>query len=348
MRIAVTALLLLAAAMLAACDLLAPSRGNVLADLAESTIVPAYEEFAESAGALRAAADQFCQAPSGESLGRTRDALESAQAAWGRTEAMWVGPVMQRRSWGRINWVPDHEQIEELIADDEIVLDQDRLSKRIGADQRGLQAIEYVLGAGDEALAELGDPRRCQYLAGVAAVVVAEADLIVADWNSGDEDGPYRELFSDVERGDLDAAINDAVFLLQKIADQELGLALGLGGDPPDPERAVEGPAGQGVQRLRERLGGLRAMLVGDGERKGFSPLLGGELTERLDGRLAAADRALAAIGPPLRRAIADDPGSVVAARDAIGELRVTVATEVVSHLGVALGFSDADGDSSL
>lgn len=342
------ALLLVAAAALAACDLLTPSRENVLGELADSTIVPAYEEFAESAGSLQTAADQFCQAPSPEGLDRIREALGSAQSAWSRTEAMWVGPVMKRRSWGRIDWEPDPEQIEELIADVDVTLDQDRLSKRIGADQRGLQAIEYVLGAGDSAVAELGERRPCQYLTGIIAVVVSEANLIVADWNTGDADGPYRELFADVKRGDLDAAVNDAVFLLQKMSDLELGPALGLGGDPPEPGAAIEGPAGRGVQRIRDRLDGLRAMLVGNERGDGFSQLLGDELTERLSGQLNDADQSLAAIEPPLRRAVSNDPDSVIAARAAIAALRVTVATEVVSHLGVALGFSDADGDSSL
>lgn len=348
MRVRLIGLLVAAAAILAACDLLAPSRENVLGDLADSTIVPAYEEFAAAADGLHAAADRLCQDPLAESLAGARQALEIAQSAWGRTEAMWVGPVMERRSWGRINWEPDPGQIEELIAADDVVLDQDRLSKRIGADQRGLQAFEYVLVEGDAAVSELGDPRRCRYLTGIAAVIVNEADLIVADWNTGDDEGPYRELFADAERGDLDAAVNDAVFLLQKITDQELGLALGLGGAEPDPDAAVEGPAGRGAQRLRDRLAGLRAMLVGTGSGRGFSPLLEEELAERLRGQLDDADRLLAAIEPPLRRALTDDPESVLAARAAIGALRVTVATEVVSHLGVALGFSDADGDSSL
>ena len=45
--------------------------------------------------------------------------------------------------------------------------------------------------------------------------------------------------------------------------------------------------------------------------------------------------------------AAADSPESVAAARDAIKAIRITVATEVVGRLGVTIGFSDADGDSS-
>ena len=99
---------------------------------------------------------------------------------------------------------------------------------------------------------------------------------------------------------------------------------------------------------LRHRLMGLRSVLVGAGEsRAGLSPLLGDDLSERLEAQLEVALGAVDAIGPPLRQA-ATRPGSregVIAARDAIKTVQITVGTEVVSRLGVVIGFSDADGD---
>ena len=68
--------------------------------------------------------------------------------------------------------------------------------------------------------------------------------------------------------------------------------------------------------------------------------MLGDDLAERIG---AQADMAIAA-------AEAIDPArqpSIVAARDAVKDLQILVSTEAASHLGVTIGFSDADGDSS-
>ena len=133
------------------------------------------------------------------------------------------------------------------------------------------------------------------------------------------------------------------------MTDRELGRALGVMEGGADPTAIVEGPAGLGVVDLQARLEGLRAVLVGvDGE-GGLGPLLGDDLTERLTAQTDEAAAALAdvaALDVPLREAVETSPATVQAAMDALNALQVTVATEVVSRLGVTLGFSDADGDS--
>ena len=89
-------------------------------------------------------------------------------------------------------------------------------------------------------------------------------------------------------------------------------------------------------------------MLIGDQSAgAGLAPLLGDELTGRLSDQLAAARAAASGLQPPLRRAAATSSASVAAARDAVKVIQITVATEVVGRLGVTIGFSDADGDSS-
>ena len=41
-----------------------------------------------------------------------------------------------------------------------------------------------------------------------------------------------------------------------------------------------------------------------------------------------------------------DDPDGRPTAQEAVAALKVLLATEVASELGVTIGFSDADGDS--
>lgn len=338
-----------ASVLLAACGGGTPSRSSVLGDLADDYIVPAYQQFHSDAVALEDSLSALCASLGSDSLSDARDALAAVRGSWSRTQAVWVGPVMERRSWGLVRWPVAHDEIEELVADASIELDYERLSSRIGADQRGIGALDYHLGSGEEALDTLGDPRRCQYLEGVAEVIAEEAALLGADWAQSWEGGdPYRDIFADADHGDLDRVVNDTLFLLERVTDLELGNALGVMSREANPDAIDEGPAGAGVDDLHQRLIGLQAVLIGlDDEPAGLSPLLGDDLTDRLVGQFEVAFDAVGAVKPPLRHAVADSPQTVIETRDAIKAIQITGATEVVSRLGVVIGFSDADGDSS-
>lgn len=322
------------------------SRESVLTDLADGVIMPSYEQLVIDMDSLDAAADDLCREPTSDALTTARQALADARYQWSFTEPMWVGPVMERRSWAKIDWPIDPVGIDGLIADASIELDQERLSRRIGADERGLGAIDYILGVGDEPLAGF-DQRRCQYLTGITEVAATQAALLPDDWAISFEDGAaYREIFAEVDGGGLDATVNGALFLLEAMGDAELGSALGAMENPPDPEAIVEGPSGLASADLVAHLAGLRAVLVGDEDQPGLAPLLDDELVSRLTEQLTAADKAVANLGSPLRAEIADDPTDANAARATIKAIQITMATELVAELGVTIGFSDADGDS--
>lgn len=346
-----------AAAMLvtAGCGSAPPDRGEVLATLADDTIVPTYVELAERADDLAAAIGRVCDQPTEATVVAAADQLARTRHVWSMSEAVWVGPVMERRSWARVDWPIAPDEIEDLIVDPSAELTLDYLGTRIGADQRGLGAIEYLV-AGDpsDAATALADPDRCAYLAGVTDVVVEEAGLLAADWTTGEVDGEQTRAAFAADEGGVDSLVNDSLFLLEAMTDLELGVALGLmSGGVPDPEAIVEGAGGYGTDDLAAHLVGLRAVLVGpagasgDGaDSGGLGPLLSEELVTRLAAELDAADAAVANIEGPLREAAAERPGVVVAARQAIKAIQVTVATEVVAQLGVTIGFSDADGDT--
>ena len=203
----------------------------------------------------------------------------------------------------------------------------------------------------------MNDRRRCDYLTGVTEVIADEAELLHADWAVSWEDGPaYRDMLAASDGSDgIDDLVNDGLFLLEAIADRELGAAAGLMDSPADADDARadhDEPPDLAVTDMRDHLRGLRAVLVGDGPdvgdgNRGLSPLLGKELSRRLDGLLDEADAALGILPPRLRTATARSPEAVEHARDAVKAVQIAVATEVVGRLGVAIGFSDADGDSS-
>ncbi|MCY4111225.1 MAG: hypothetical protein OXF96_04710 [Chloroflexi bacterium] len=67
---------------------------------------------------------------------------------------------------------------------------------------------------------------------------------------------------------------------------------------------------------------------------------------ERMRSQFEDALAAVDAVEGPLRAAVVDRPAQVRAVYDRVMDLRRTLNTEVVSLLGVAVGFSDTDGDS--
>lgn len=397
----------LLATVVAACGDSPPSRQDVLGDLADEVIIPAYDSFLNSSSNLAESVSDLCAflasnegvseraggatGTDGE-VGMSEEAgtansdtaaegalnsvhgdLEAARASWSFSEAMWVGPVMERRSRAVIDWDIDAEQIEARIADTSFALTADDLASRVGADERGLSAVEYVVGSpsAPETIAKLANPRYCEYLAAATQVVAAEAELLVSDWTTSFEGGPpYRTVLSDSDGSGIDDIVNGAFNLLRKTSDMELRPAAN-----GDLDAVKEGPLGLGVADIKEHLAGIRAVLIGDirqdgsnsGETqrnstqegisqgdstqedgpKGLSQLLGDDITDRLAARLDAADTAVSAITPTLRVAAVENPGRLNEAYEALKDLQMTVSTEVVSKLGVALGFSDTDGDSA-
>ena len=350
-----------------------PSRADVLTEVGIDA-ADAYESFVMSAAELDAAFEILCDDPASVDESVVEEAariLATARADWSHTAAMWTGPVMEHRSWAVVDWPPEPDEIAGLLADETKELTTERIGSRVGADQRGLGAAEVLLdwhsraGGGDGIGARSGDGapvpasdpgRRCDYLRSVSAVVLDEAWLVLDGWIASFEGGPpYTETLSAESEMGVDDLVNDSIFLLEAITDLELGKALGETSAEADVEAVVEGPLGLGAADVLAHLRGIRTVMIGsrspgdtaDGELRGLSLLLTDELGQRLVTQLDSADAAVSAIESPLRDAVVNDPATVSAARAVLKALQVTISTEVVSQLGVTIGFSDADGDSS-
>lgn len=342
----------------------APDRSAVVGDLAATVMVPTYDEVASRATSLFDTATALCASTDVDDLADTRDALAATRDAWRRSEAMWVGPVMDRRSWSLVDWPIVAGDIEALLADTTVTpLDAEYLGTRVGAPLRGLGAVEHLLftGAdgrpadGADVATALEDERRCGYLVAVAQVIADETAAVRTSWVDGDDQGVafQDEVAGTTDRmtatDSIDELVNNMLTRLEGSVNRELGAALGLGtGDTePDTRGIVEGPGAFGVADQRARAEGMRAVLLGPDGTSGLAPLLSDDLRDRLAAQFDTVDAALAAVDPPLVNAVAADTAGVQAAHDAYAALRVLVSTEVVSELGVTVSFSDADGDSA-
>ena len=343
--------------LMAACTSGGPSDGDVLISLTDEVIVPAYEAVSRDMARLDQDTKALCNAPRGSSLEAARQSWRAARASWMRSAAMWTGPVMDRRSISLLDWSPvDLGGIDRLMADRTRVSVND-VRDILASNQRGFGAIEYMLFANDALANPDGSARRCSYLAALTTVAREETEAILAAWTEGTErQSAYRDFFSD--RSDLamlpGAAVAEVVrtqfFLIRGMVDMRLASALGLrDGDPA--LSAVPGTAADnGLRDLRDEVLGMRAVYEGSGQDGlGLSDLilpLSEETDQRLRDQLDAAIAAIDSVQGTLRSAIVERPDQVRTVYDRLVEVQRTVATEVVSLLGVSVGFTDTDGDS--
>ena len=336
----------------------APSDKDVLVAVTDEVVVPAYRVVAEDAAALDNMAASLCNAPSDAALEETRQAWRSARASWSHSRAMWFGPVMDRRSESLLDWSPtDTEAMDEALVDPGFSTSADQVRNSYSAGRRGFGAVEYLLFR-EGALNELsGTPATCAYLTALTQVTREETAGILADWTEGGELGtPYQDYFTDraslslISSDAVEEVVRTQVFLIRDIVHMRMATALGLRGDGQDLTAIPGNAADNGLADLRSELIGMQRVYEGAGaDSQGISALVK-PLSEETDGRLreqfVAVIEEIDAVEGPLKVAITERPEQVSTLYDRLADIQLTLATEVVSLLGVSVGFSDTDGDT--
>lgn len=343
------------------------SRRDVLVNLTDTVITPRFQAVAAEMNGLREALNGLCANPTPDTLSAARAAWRNARAPWMRSQAFWFGPVMERRSRSLLDWSPvEPERIETMLSERDSVAAAD-VTEFLASTQRGLGAIEYVIfgagaGAGDgngtdaAILSALtpADGIRCQYLTALGAVAAAETAGILADWTGANAAGKaYADYFNGTAASSLlgkaavDEIVRHSVFLTRSITDMRLGAALDIDGGNPDPEALRAGPGHNTVADLRNQVLGMQDLYRG-GAGPGVSALLRGvspDADDRMTAHFAAVLAALDELSEPLPESSAANPEPARNAHRKLQEFQRVLNTEVVSLLGVSVGFADTDGD---
>ena len=233
---------------------------------------------------------------------------------------------------------------------------EERVSQYLPATQRGLSAAERLLfGPGGNAPAHgSGEQGRCAYLRSVAAVARDEADGILADWQGTEETKGYASYYDGtgslalLDKEAEAIAVRSLVFQVRAIANMRLAVALGLDGEA-DASAIPAGAADNTREDLLSQLDGIAGLYRGADGGLGLSDRVR-SLSPETDARmLAAIESAIAAVnnlGGSIIAQLEADPAQVTAVYDSIKELQRVLNTEIVSLLGVSVGFADTDGDS--
>ena len=335
----------------------APSDRDVLISLTDNVIVRAYQDLERETAQLQQSVDTLCSAPSAASLAAARQSWRTARAAWMRSEAMWFGPVVDRRSTGLLDWSPtDTAGIDDSLSVGTAPT-REEAREILASDRRGFGAMEHLLFSSEV----LADPRQgatvCAYLTSLAYITRDETAAILAEWVEGAEGRPaHKDYFSD--RADVSlipsAAVADVVrvqfFLIRDIVDVRLAAAMGLRDDVADLSVIPGNAADNGLEDIRNELMGMRAIYEGSGEEGLGIGHLVSQLSEETDARLReqfnAAFAAIEAVSGPFRDTLARPTPQLQILYDRLSDVQRTIGTEVVSLLGVSIGFTDTDGDS--
>ncbi|HEX7131469.1 MAG TPA: imelysin family protein [Iamia sp.] len=321
------------------------STEDVLFDLADEVIVPAYAQLEEDLETLTGDVEALCATPSAEALATTQETWRTVARSWQGTRAGAVGPSMERRLMADVAFRARPDPVEDLLASDDPI-DTETL-RGLGSTFRGISLVEHLLfGETAIALATPGGARRCEFLANVLPLSTDAVATVRADWEDGDE--PYRETFAAGPEGDprasVDELTNQVIACLTAIDDngiRDLALAETLD-DALSTRR--DGPGAFVMAEHRALLDAVA--LVVDGGLAALVEERSPDTADRLRDLTTAAVDAFAPLPDSADASYTDAHDDLVAASEAVAALEVLMTTEVASQLGITVRFSDADGDS--
>ena len=311
-------------------------RAEVVAALVQDVILPANASAATEAAAASAAIGELCESPDSTGLEAARSAVATAWGAWRATDSFDVGPAMQRRSSSVVSYEVDVAKVDATLAGSPPT-DPETVRNRTSSSLRGYGAAWHLLTA--DAAAFSAVPARCAYLSAVMSVIANETAMVDDAWTTGlDGAAPYSDAATGV--GDdamaptdvIDSLVNMQLSQLEstsKLLTAESELAPGADSDLPVGE----------MFQFAAQLRGIGASY------SALDALLTPRVSEAVSERIAVVEELLAddATEPSETPPTADRAKAVAAA---VEELRVTIATEVVSALDVTISFSENDGDS--
>lgn len=336
-----------------------------LRETTERVILPTYVELDERATELAALLDELEASPGDADLAATRQAYLDVRVPWEESQAFGFGPAADLHAQAGIDQSPiDTAKLDaELDGDAEL---SDKYVRGLGANKRGLHAIEYLLFPADDSELEaalladdVAGERRRRFLSAAGRAMSENAATLLAAWDP--EHGDYASKFSkpggpdsvssNVQAG-LDTLLNESVVVSEVVANVKLGTPLGATtGGKINPSAQESERAGATLSDLHANLRGMRNVYFAARDRgsaASLSSLVHGRSPAtdlRARTALADAEAALAAIPEPFTRALEESPESVTAAYDSVKALKRVLATEVLGTLGASLKFSDNDGD---
>jgi len=318
-----------------------------LASAADEIVVPGYRLLVDRLEALGVTLAGLCARPGADPLAEARAAWRETAREWQATRATAVGPAMDRRLMADVGFAARASSVEDLLEGTDPV-DVEGLATT-GSAFRGIYAIELLLfGDGADELLTAAGARRCTMATSASRLAARATTAVLDDWTGG-----YRDRFvAGLDGGPLtsiDALVNQLIAGLTAVDDSGLRdlVAAETLDDVPTTRR--DGPGATRMDQHRAVVGAVATVVQGSARKdRGLAELVG-ERSPGTGDRLRDRARAAAAAMGALPDSVADSFAAreaLATAAEAVAALKVLLATEVASQLGITIRFSDADGDS--
>ena len=285
--------------------------------------VPAAQAFAQSSTALRDMLAAGCNPVT------ARPAWRTAMLDWERLSAVSVGPLLERRSARNIDFWPTRPAMVSAAVPNPpltpAALDD------LGAPAKGLPALEWLLWQ------PTPDAAQCAYAAALAQGCAAEAQALLADFQSL----AARDWTPDTALTAFNEWFSQAVGGLEQLRWKKMGKPArnGRASDWPRATRSSTQAAWQAS------WASMQNFLVGTGrsqEQGSLNGYLAGENQLALSAQL---EMAVALLHTRMLAADPARPASVNAAMQALAQAKKLLEDKIAPELKTMVGFSESDGD---
>jgi len=325
-------------------------RARALGATVKRVLLPDARAIVEASRGMVGPFARLAATPGDPALAGARAAWQRALLAWQRTFAIQLGPFVSTGALLRASFWPVRRAALAHIVNGSQVIDA-KLIEALGADAKGLFAIEHLLFEGDPAAPPaapwLAGPRRERAAAlalALARYVESHASRAQAALGNGDE---FTAEFVRGGQLSLSRLVSQMLVTVENAA-LRVDRALGLPADPRFRSAAVQaGPSGLSTELLRTWLATTQRM-YGYGEDDGLAALArtaAPAVADSVQAAFSAASRSLSSVRQPLELAALADPLLLSAALRDLKLLEVAIRSELGSALGATITFSSADGD---
>jgi len=226
----------------------------------------------------------------------------------------------------------------------------------LGAPQRGLPAIEYILFRPDAATILSDGSRACEYLEFLADDLLHHAEDMRTAWDPtgqnflGELISPTGASFSD-RHAALSEVANRMAFTIEDIRADKLGAPLGeTTGGSPLPDNVESRFSARSIGDIRDNLLGIEWLYFGTGVDGSvglsfYSKERGQDFDAAFAAHLRDARVALDAIPEPLTEAVSTSPAKVAAAIETLAAFQRLLQVDIIGALALTPRFNDNDGD---
>lgn len=335
------------------------NRGEMLTNVAQKLIIPAYTDLRTHVATLSQRAEAFTQSPSTNTLSSLQDAWSAAYRSWQFANAFNFGPAgeqgIRRGLIEEIGTFPvSVVKIESAISGTPNFNDFNR-------DARGFLAVEYLIfGLGDlptEIVDNFASEERKAFLLGAISNIEQRISDVLASWNGAYTNEFVQNVGTDVGSS-TSVLYNEFVKSFEAIKNFKLGLPLGRrpGQTQAEPKLVEAYYSGKSLEMLEANLvaveniwfGRSREGQDGAGFREYLQSVEGGQaLIAATEAQMTAVKSALAAVPKTstLAEQIQQAPQPADKLHTELQKHTRFYKSDMSSILGISITFSSGDGD---